>query len=167
MRFKRTLVISGIVLIVLFLLAGFLLPLIPPKDERRVTVSFCEKCGAMRDAVEEGPVGGPLRVTSEKLGRYPLGEWSVKHFGDKCEHSWKRANVSVLKYVSLLGMFRWQQSAEFVDDHTPAILHPSSEDLKDLETRFAADPQACRTYVERRLHETLLPATPREGPKQK
>lgn len=72
------------------LLAGFLLPLIPPTRFVYTQWQFCLNCGALRAVREQGKIGEKTGVqTGELMGETELSKWHVQHFGTGCEHTWQ------------------------------------------------------------------------------
>jgi len=140
-------------LLVLGVLAGFLLPAIPPNEGYVSELHYCARCGVRSYTLETWSGTCSLLVVEEGPELYPtkLSLWYEKHYQTPCQHDWRFNDSSSGGYF-VVGPFRMSAGAqESGSSPTPSIVYLPAADEAELEERFRKNPEDCRRFIHERL----------------
>ena len=151
---RRRFVREFIVVIVLIVAAAFIFRAIPQIAEyTRFTRDFCTRCGIAKSVREEWRRESVEPTVTSEFESRPLSQWYDAHYSEPCRHEWRRYGRS-----GTFRFFRWGRistrpymSEAPYKDHVPQLIRLSDEERLDLESRFEADPIACKAYLKSQL----------------
>jgi len=149
-----------LVLLALFLVAGVLIPLVPPSTYERSDRDSCLNCGAARLLKEHGRIGQPEPVAqSTEVLDTELSRWYEQHISSDCQHEWVFAHGSIDRYSSLFGIFRWRSVGEAGSGRFSSLpnLDPEDRDtlIRLLDTQ---GPAACTRFIRQEIGGTAYRA---------
>ena len=145
-RQARTILWVAAGVVALVILAGLILPALPPTRYASVERQCCLNCGALREVQEEGPMKGPPETRNEFLSKSKLSAWYAEHFGATCPHDWFRTDIGRHTYRTIFG-FRTGDASESGSSRRPSLLSLPPEDETRLNELFRTDKEVCRKFI--------------------
>lgn len=134
-------------LLLLLFLGALLLPAIPPNRGYSSTHHFCTHCGVRKHALEEWQGSIDHQTTQSELQPTPLSQWYEAHYPEPCQHEWCY-NHSVTRGYFQIASLRLNAGTGSAGSHvTPFLISLSIADRDNLDSRFGADPNACKEYI--------------------
>jgi len=142
-----------LLLLTILLVAGFLIPLVPPSTYERYRRDSCQDCGAARYVEEHGNIGQPMPVSrTTKIVDTALSRWCKQHISPDCQHDWVSVHRSSTSYASLFGIFRWESVREAGSGRWSGLPDFNPEDRSKLTQLLQTKgPAACTRCIRQEI----------------
>ena len=150
----RRLIREIVVVFVLIVVAAFIFRAIPQIAEyTRFTRDFCTRCGIAKRVCEEWDRESVEKTVTSELESRPLSQWYDAHYPEPCRHEWRRyAHSGTYRFFR----WGWFSTRPYMSEApckfaVPQLIRLSDEERLDLDSRFEADPIACKAYLKSQL----------------